>query len=466
LWKWSAEKKTVTYRLVPRSLYNEELAEQACYDGLEIDKDDLSLRAMAIAVYFAQKLELLGVESPEVDRALSMAILVGGKEALVRCLDKALIDGDLGISVLTAQALGEVGAGKGFTLLEQVKSANPLLAALEQKDRAVRFAAAGAIIACQPSAPRATVSLPGGADAAMLRSGGFDNYQKVLPAISWGLMYESPSRTVLIVHPSTDVINYYKGELRKLGHEVVDATEAVTGVNLAAALPQPDLVLLGAEHQSALGDFRTSLGSDRIPIVLLASSGKQETLEESLAGAIAGVLVDRASVESIRLVLARAFETPEKRLVKDLLGHISARAADSLASVVPAASALPMRQACPALRRTLASADDAVRLGALRALGNVPVEESALPVLAVAADRNAQKPVRLAALEALAKILEAHSQVPPDVFTDLVPISSDPDPGIALGAARAISVAKLDPGQFTDLMVLKRVQEIRAGVAP
>ena len=53
-----------------------------------------------------------------------------------------------------------------------------------------------------------------------------------------------------------------------------------------------------------------------------------------------------------------------------------------------------------------------------------------------------------------------------DVFTGLVPLSSEEDVQISLAAARAIAVAKFDPGQFADLMVLKRVQEIKSGVRP
>jgi len=165
-------------------------------------------------------------------------------------------------------------------------------------------------------------------------------------------------------------------------------------------------------------------------------------------------------------LLGRMLDVPEKKLVKDLLGHISERAATGLAQVVPAASPLPIKTVTPALCRALTSTDDDVRLPALRTLGHIAAEESTLNVLAVAQDARAAKPVRLAALEALAKVLEAQEQVPPGVFAALVPISSESDPETSLAAARAISVAKFDPAQFTDLLVLKRVQEVKAGARP
>jgi HEAT repeat protein len=122
-----------------------------------------------------------------------------------------------------------------------------------------------------------------------------------------------------------------------------------------------------------------------------------------------------------------------------------------------------MKSVAPALCRALTSTDDDVRIPALHALGRVAAGENTLNVLAVATDARAQKPVRLAALDALARILEAQDQVPPGVFAELVPVSSDKDTDVAIAAGRAIAVAKFDPAQFTDLLVLKRVQEVKAG---
>jgi len=149
--------------------------------------------------------------------------------------------------------------------------------------------------------------------------------------------------------------------------------------------------------------------------------------------------------------------------VTKLIPKISARAAQALATIVPETSPMAVRSAAPALRRVLASRDDAVLAPSLTTLGNVAAEETTLDVLAVAADARAAKPVRLAALDALAKILQAQRTVPPDVFAGLVPVSADSDAQVAAAAARAIAVAKFDAAQFADLLVLKRVQEIQAG---
>ena len=443
LWSWDAAAKTMTYRRVPRKLYNEELAEDACFDGLAVDKTDTSLRAMVIATYYAEKLELLGEPNDEVNRALDMALLVGGKLALQQCMDKALLDGDLGIAVQAADSLAEVGAGKGFTAAENMKTMNPLLAGLAGEDRAVRFVSARAVVACQPKA----------------EGGGFDYYREVLPALSWGLMYELPAKTVLIVHPDAAVVNHYKSLVRRLGHETVEATDFGTGASLAGSLPRPDAVLLASEFASELKGLQGILGTDRVPVIMLAPEGKEPAAGESSIATLAG----QANEETLKIVLAKAFDVPEKKLVASLVPKISARAAEALAQIVPAGSILPVKTAVPSLKRALASSDDAVRVPALQALGNFAAPDSALEVLAVAKDARASKPVRLAALAALAKILEAQEVVQPDVFAGLIPVTSDADAQVSIAAAKAVASAKFDPAQFTDLMVLKRVQEIKSG---
>ncbi len=444
LWSWDAAKKAVACRMVPRNLYNEELAEDACFDGLAVDKGDTSLRAMLIATYYAEKLEILGRPNAEVDRALDLALLAGGKLALQQCMDKALLDGDLGIAIQAADALAAVGAGKGFTPRENIRTMNPLLAALASDDRAVRFVAACAVVACQPR----------------VEGGEFDSFREVLPALSWGLMYELPAKTVLIIHPDTTIVNHYKGILRRMGHETVEATDFGTGASLAGSLPRPDLVLLAVDFAAEIKGLQGVIGTDRVPVVVLAPQGK-----DLAAGEAAAVLVGNASEDSVKLAMAKALDAPEKKLVQTLVPKISSRAAEALAAIVPAASVLPVKTAVPPLKRALASKDDAVLVPSLKALGNFAAADASLEVLAVAANHSNAKPVRLAALDALAKILEAQETVPPDVFVGLVPVSSEDDAQVSLAAARAVAVAKFDPAQFTDLMVLKRVQEIKAGKA-
>ncbi len=458
VWSWDAAKKDVTYKLVPRKLYAETLAEDACFDGLAVDKADTSLRAMLIATCYSKKLQLIGEPLDEVNRQLDLAVLAGGKLALSECLGKALDSGDLGIAIQAADALGAVNAGKGFTAAEMMRATNPLLNGLAGDNRAVRFASASAVAA---SAPR-------------VEGGDFDNFREVVPALSWGLMYELPARTVLIIHPDTGVVNYYKAAVRKLGHETVEATDIATATQLAQALPKPDVVLLAGQFSGEMKGLGGLLGSDRIPFVILLPEGAKDT--GAKPDGVADLLAGEASDDTIKRVLAKLLAVPEKDAaattlegakvaLKDIVPRISQRAAEALASINPAASVLPVKSAVPALRRALASKDDAVRTPALVALGNLGAADSSLEVLAIAAGSGNAKPVRLAALEALGKILEAQKVVPPDVFAGLVPISNDADAQVSLAAARAVAVAKFDPAQFTDLMVLKRVQEIKTGKA-
>jgi hypothetical protein len=52
--------------------------------------------------------------------------------------------------------------------------------------------------------------------------------------------------------------------------------------------------------------------------------------------------------------------------------------------------------------------------------------------------------------------------VNPDVFAVLVPATDNEDQDIALAASRAVTLAKFNPDQFADLVLKKRVQELKA----
>ena len=52
----------------------------------------------------------------------------------------------------------------------------------------------------------------------------------------------------------------------------------------------------------------------------------------------------------------------------------------------------------------------------------------------------------------------------PDVFAVLVPVTDSDDQDIALAASRAVALAKFNPDQFADLVLKKRVQDLKAAV--
>ena len=123
-----------------------------------------------------------------------------------------------------------------------------------------------------------------------------------------------------------------------------------------------------------------------------------------------------------------------------------------------------MTEVVPALRQALSYESDAIRIPALKALGAIGAAEAIPDILKVAAQDKNAKGVRLAALDGLAAIFESAGQVGPDVFRRLVPVADSDDDEIAFAATRAVSLARFDPEQFGDLVMKKRVQEIKAGL--
>lgn len=444
VWTWSSEKQAVVGGDVPEYLYQQEVAEENCYGGLAVDKMSLPLRALLISTYYSQKLALVDRKAPAAEKELAMAVLMGGEPAVYLSLSKALVDNDDGIAILACQTLGQITAGKGLMPGGRTVVSNPLLMALADGNPAVQFAAAQAIVAQAP----------------VREAGNFENVNLVLPVLSWGLTAESRNLPVLVASASEDVLGHFRQLLKDQGRPMIEARNAEALMKQAAALPRPAVVFLDVTMMERLPALRVVLGMSK-PVVLLAP-GELTEEEGRLARSAqtAGVLRIEAGDKELKMTLDGVLGA-ESGLVAQLQPQIARLAAESLASVQVRCSPLRMEEVAPALLTALSNDKDSVRVPVLQALGHVASGQTTPEVLAVAADKKNSKDVRLAALDALGSILQGADAVGPDVYRDLVPLTNDSDTEIAFAAARAVAVAKFDPGQFADLLVEKKVKEIK-----
>lgn len=445
VWNWSAESKRIEGREVPAELYGAKMAEKCCAAGLRTDKENTPLRALMLSSLFAQKLVLVGKPVEETDRGLKTAILVGGEQALYGSLGKSLADGDAGLAILACQTLGGVTTGKGIPAEHRQVETNPLLAALVSSDRPVRLAAAQAIVAQGPTRLQ----------------GEFEESDKVLPALSWGLMYEMPTKYVLVATPTDAVAATYRGLLTKAGYRVGEALTEPVLLAKAGELSRPDWVILDSSMVGSLGQLRMVLLDPGVHVLVIEEGAEAGKYAEQ---GVVGVVGTSPSDKELEAAMGRAPKAEEEaKLVSDLLANISQRSAESLASINAEAAPYRMMEVVPALREALGYEQDAIRVPTLKALGSIGAMESTADVLAVATKAENSKPVRLAALEALGAIYEGSSEVSPDAFARLVPVTDDQDPEIAVAASRAVALAKFNADQFADLVLKKRVEEIKAG---
>jgi HEAT repeat protein len=128
LWQWKEGK--LVPRVLPRYSWNENVAEQLCYDGLETDSTYQPLWTLLLDVYFAELVEVEStlqlakdkvdrgtISQEEVDqlqaarerlRKVSVLCSLRGKRALYRALKKALEDRNVLVAVAIIRALRDL----------------------------------------------------------------------------------------------------------------------------------------------------------------------------------------------------------------------------------------------------------------------------------------------------------------------------------------------------------------------
>ena len=448
IWNWSAQEKRIVRQDVSAALYNEKMAAKCCYAGLRTDKTNTALRALLVSSRFAQKLELAGTAAADTRRDLNMAVLAGGEQTLYASLGKALADGDNGIAILACQTLGEVTTSKGLPAGRRLMVTNPLLGALVCPSRPVRLSAARALTAQAPT------------------RGGFENIDMILPALSWGLMYELSAKSILVAHPSDAVTGTYRDVLTGLGYRMEEALSVEALLKRGADLPKPAAVIMDVGMFESLGQLRIVLTDASIPILLIGVDGvRPDSPEAKKYVGTAGLLRPAPTAAELKGRLAGVLDAEaEAKLIAKLMPDISKRSAKALAAINAEVAPFRMGDVVGVLRQALSHESDAVRVPSLKALGAIGATEAISDILAVAVTPENSRDVRLAALGALAAVFESSEETNPDVFRQLVPMTDSEDADIAFAAARAVTLAKFDPEQFADLVVKKRVQEIKAGL--
>ncbi len=448
VWSWSDEKKRIEGREVAPALYAPEMAEKNCSAGLRTDRTNTPLRSLLLSSLLAQKLALVGQSAEKAETELKMAILAGGEDALYGSLKQALAQGDAGLAILASRTLGEMTTGKGVPETRRQALNNPLLEGLGYPYRPVRLAAAQALVAQGPT----------------LAQGGFENANLVLPALSWGLMYEMSAKQVLVAHPSDAVTAKYRDLLTAAGYRMSEALGVEAMLAQAAELPKPDVVIMDVSMTDSLRALRTVLMDPCVRVILVGAD--EETAKACADMGVVAALSTEPTAEALAAALARIPKAAEEaKLVTGLIGNISESSAQALASIDAKVAPYRMSEAVPVLRSALAYESEAILVPVLKALGSIGAGEAIEDVLKVSANSKNPKAVRLAGLQALAAIFESTGEVNPDVFRMLVPMTDEPDGEIAYAASRAVSLAKFDSEQFTDLVLKKRVEDIKAGMA-
>jgi HEAT repeat protein len=559
IWKWDAERDVLTERKVARMSYNEQLAEEALYDLLELDPNytdkatGFSAWSLLACVHFAQELEsraavesaldALRVEELDTETLVKLlrdvegmsdasieaigeaikgasdfastekavmdyydrnakmlrAKVLGqlpGKRYLYESLARSLQDGNALVAKSAIDAIAEMGraddlpgpasspeggprppadqtAGVGGSRGSDGTMGAPLVDALTNEDKRVRYAAARAMVALNPQRRKLGMEL-------------------VVPNLVDALG-EQGVRVALVICDVADdndrnFVNGFRKLLTSMNVFPVFATTGAEGVIKAKQFPTEDVIIIQRKIcsqiyfresdtkkeivETVFDTLRDDVRTRNIPRLVLGDSiqeveAAQKEYQEK--GTAAGVIGRDATLPDLKGIFEKLFDSEEaKKDSKHRADEIARDAAESLASIDPTNTLYPYRDAVDGLIKTVAPEplrQDFIRIPAARALGRFG-DQRAVDVLAKVveskeADAEAaarQKGVRLASAKALSGIFRQTGVTPAnEVFEVLKANLKDGDVDIEFTCAEALGNATLDNPARLDVSKVRRI---------
>jgi len=385
------------YRAAPSKAVNEILASRACSDALKADPGALEAVALWVSSVMQMEAELGDKTAREADPFLpdtmpsvSFFARAVGQQHLYNVLDRALRDQNTPVAVRACKALEDVANEEFLTLYGQADAGSPLVMALTYPDQRVRFAAAFALAAIRPGRP-------------------FTGAGKVVPVLAEALNLEA-GKSILLAEADANNRNRLQAALKEGGWNVVVATNGNQAISSARAMPRIDAVLLSSKtkhvsHADVVSLLRSDYTTAMTPIIILSwpdDPVKASWIESQIP-----------YVKSVEQTIAvDAMETEVTNLKKAagslVLDADASRAASLQASQVLKAIAISSevysaKRARQSLLESLVNRPDALVISVLGALAEIPDAEITRTMTGVGVDAKRTKPVRVAALEALAR---------------------------------------------------------------
>ncbi|MCX5669946.1 MAG: HEAT repeat domain-containing protein, partial [Planctomycetota bacterium] len=385
------------YRAAPTKAVHSILAERACADALKADANALEAVSLWLSAMMQMEAELGDKAARQADPFLPKTMPTidffgeaAGQQHLYGVLDRALRDHNTVVAVRACKALADVANQEFLTLYGQGDVGSPLVMALTYPDQRVRFASAFALAAIQPTKP-------------------FTGAGKVVPTLGEALNLEAP-KSVLLVEPEADNRNRLQAKMKEAGWNVVTATTGNQAISSARAMPRIDAVLISSRtkdptHADVVGLLRSDYQSAMTPIVVLSYPDdpvKASWLESKLEYVKA--VEPAIEVEPLTAAID-ALKKAAGSMVLDAKAarETSLRAARVLREIAASSRVYSAQRARQSLVDALTNRPDELSIAALAALSEIPDAEVLRDIAGVGVDAKRTKPVRVAALQALAR---------------------------------------------------------------
>jgi HEAT repeat protein len=440
VWRWDRTEDKLNSREVPEFSFNEELAEEACYDALTLDENYETVFPLLICVYLAEYNEgEIGLtifrqqaSRGEIDEdtltklqsdlalATKQGTLFGAagtRKYLYQALNRSLNDKNVFVSVSCIDALAECALPEDLPLDPKANSSKksteaenkqkigaPIIKALSDDDKRVRYATAEFLMKVASRYH-------------------FVDESKVIPVITEALG-ESGVRIVLIIDEREEIRAQLKKELVKLNCFPIEAMTAQDGLQRAKKFPAEDLIIINSKlanqvvfsvvsplgtkiAETVFDSFKRDMRTKAVPILLLTDPANIETVRSIFKENAQGYLTIPMEITMLENEINNAFSSEEaQKDSKSQAEAIAQSAASSLASLNLVNCVLPYSTAIDPLISVLEGRPDKIRIPAMKALGRFGDRRAVTPLTKIFANLENKKETRIAACLAIADLFK------------------------------------------------------------
>lgn len=257
IWSWDAAQKQPVAKTYSRGDAYRLYAAWLARDAHAIAPDDPQIRRLYLAAILEEAAYANGLDNPLPDAPGTAAAEAAGfgNDVLQGLLSYAMDEGYWAAATAAARLLGEKGTA--LELLYNRAEPGPLVVAVGQPDRRLRFAAAEAVVKLAPTQPYAGSS-------------------EVLDAIAY-FAGTSGTRRAIVAGPVSAESMRVAGYLAALGYEVDTAVNGRGLIRLALDSPDYELALVdsslfGPTPELLLQQLRHDCRTAMLPVGILARS--------------------------------------------------------------------------------------------------------------------------------------------------------------------------------------------------
>jgi HEAT repeat protein len=352
VWYWR-EGLGLDFRTVPREIFGDIYAMRLARQALKHDASFYPAVSLWLAAKLRNEIDLpLGARDPTEEAGQPTArfyALAGSAKYLQDVLSRALRDRDGALAVRAIEALSRT-AGAGSLVEPVAGGVQPLVEALTNPDREVRFRAAVTLASAMPHKR-------------------FNGDEIVIAVLNEALR-QSAGKRALVIASDQDQRNLLMDAARTAGYEVIDQPDPAKALRAAQEAQGVDMILLGKNPPAAdvLRTVRAEVSLAAVPVVAASASSDLQALARSDGRVV--TTDESASTVALTAAMAEAAKTTGATpLSAEQAATWSIGAAEAIRMLGMTGNPVyDISRTCAALSALLADRNAEVMMAAARAL--------------------------------------------------------------------------------------------------